>query len=137
MKHEFIPFAADANTKDFVIFLVKRENDLNAYVWVMVDDDEDFEQDIRITPIWGLSSFCNQRNEPLYFGEIPDPMVEKAFKRLDDCPKEIIQKKLDKFNRHMDSRSDDEDVDIDYKYEDGILKDIQESVEKGEETRYV
>ena len=117
---ELVPFATDEFKEGFVIFKIDNGEDLNAYVWV---DD----RGVRITDIYGLASYCNHAVSPLFVGEIPDEMVEKAKESLSALDAEKRKKLIDGFNEKIDRLKENEER---YKereeYEDGVIKDIEE-----------
>ena len=43
-----IPFAMDMDKKEFVIFMIKRQDDLNLFLWVSLVDPNDTDMDGKI-----------------------------------------------------------------------------------------
>jgi len=118
---ELIPFAMDEFKDYFVIFKIDNGDDLNAYLWVYDDGSA------KLTDIYGMASYCNHAVSPIYVGEIPEDQIEEAMQKLNEVSAEEKKDMVDQFNKRIEQLSSNEELyDERKKYEEGVLKDIED-----------
>ena len=128
---EIKPFLMDGDKGEFVIFIMKRDDNPNAYLWVRVNDDVPSANSIRITDFYGLPSYCNHTAEPFYIGDMPEDKLEIAEKVLAEYPKEDMGKLVEQFNRTVAGHMEDEDDFKGYsKWEDEALESALDSADE-------
>lgn len=113
------PFATDEFKDFFVIFRIDNGDELGAYVWVYENGM------VKVTDIYGLASYCNHSVSPINVGEIPEDMVEMAYKRLSELDEEEKKELFSGFNERVEEGRKHDDSEK-REYEAGVLKDIRE-----------
>jgi len=122
---EIKPFLMDDEQEDFVVFMMKRDDNPNAYIWVNLNDDFDPQRDIRVTTFYGLPSYCNHSDAGFYAGEMPEDKLAVAEERLAACPKDVMSRMVEAFNDAIAAKMEDEDGFKEYsEWEDDALKGV-------------
>ena len=105
LETNLIPFAMDMEKKEFVIFMIKRQNNLSLFLWVSIIDpsNADMGEKIRLTVVNDLMRYIKWTTEPMdVSGKFPDEAINKALSVWEECSdseiKEIIQKAAERLN---------------------------------------
>ena len=127
----------DDEKEEFVVFILERDEDANAYIWVRINEGFNADRDIRVTNYFGLCTYCNQSEEPFYIGEIPQKFVEIALGKIGQCPKDKMKEMLDDFSEDMQTKAKNEKIlEEYYKWEEEAINEVEEARSKGEEVYY-
>ena len=101
---KIVPFIGDGP----VIFRVENEGKPNAYVWVG-RGKPGTSDGIRVTSFYGVASKFNHDPEPeIVCSKVSEEVIDKAFDRLEKCPKEDLNEMFDEFNKQIEKKQKDE-----------------------------
>ena len=123
-----VPFLADSEDGELVIFRIEDENEPDAYIWV---DNESGK--IQITSFYRLPSYFNHAVEPMIVASKVNPdAIHDAFVQIEKYPRDELQKMFDEHNREMENRKKNEKSWKEYcDWEEESLK-MAEEAEKGD-----
>ncbi len=101
LETKMIPFAMDMEKNSFIIFLIKRHDNLSLFLWVYIDDSEKDEK-IRLTVVNDLMLYTKWTTEPMdVSGKFPDEAINKALSALEDCTDEELKTCIHKMRERV------------------------------------
>lgn len=109
MENSFTYFAMDEDKNTFVIFLIKRPDDVDVFLWVNPFEKLENFQNIKATTITGLYSYINHTCSPLFVLENNQTQeaVSAALEMLAECPNNVLTEKVKECLIELDEIEED------------------------------
>lgn len=122
---QIYPFLAEDDEDGIVIFKVEDGNNPKAYIWVKNGETGR----IRVTNFYGLVSYFTHVGEPLLVCEKADQdAVDSAFERLTECPKEVLSKEFEDFNKDIERKRENKEAWDEYcEWEKTALEEVEKA----------
>ena len=101
------PFAMDPERKEFVIFMIDRQEKPNLFIWVYLDGNYKGKT-ARVTIINELMQFTKWSGEPMdVSGSFPSEVISEAISKLQSWPEEEIKAELLELDEWMNRGGSD------------------------------
>ena len=104
---KLVPFAMDPERKEFVIFMIDRQEKPNLFIWVYLDGNYKGKT-VRVTIINELMQFTKWSGEPMdVSGSFPSEVISEAISKLQSWPEEEIKAELLELDEWMNRGGSD------------------------------